>query len=260
MTRPYLLAAAIAATTFLSAPAFAQQVVPNVPGNAQGPAPLRFYGTGGSHVQQIYASSYFTGLQVINSISFRAFPGSAPSGFFSNTVNVSNITISAGLTGASGNDSSGLPSATFANNITGASTVYSGALTLTTAATGTGPQPFDYTINFMNPFVYNPGAGNLIFDFLIPTNATVSGNGFGFLTFDTVNTLNDGIFSIVDINNGAATSGTLSTAGAITRFGTQQVQAAVPEPGTWAMMLLGFGGIGLGLRRRKARELKLRAA
>ena len=27
---------------------------------------------------------------------------------------------------------------------------------------------------------------------------------------------------------------------------------AVPEPGTWAMMLLGFGAIGFGMRRRRA--------
>ena len=31
-----------------------------------------------------------------------------------------------------------------------------------------------------------------------------------------------------------------------------QVAAGVPEPGTWAMMLLGFGAIGVALRRRKA--------
>lgn len=29
------------------------------------------------------------------------------------------------------------------------------------------------------------------------------------------------------------------------------VVASVPEPGTWAMMLLGFGGIGLGMRRSR---------
>ena len=27
--------------------------------------------------------------------------------------------------------------------------------------------------------------------------------------------------------------------------------AAVPEPATWAMMLVGFGGIGFAMRRRK---------
>ena len=27
--------------------------------------------------------------------------------------------------------------------------------------------------------------------------------------------------------------------------------AAVPEPGTWAMMLLGFGAVGFSMRRRR---------
>jgi hypothetical protein len=30
-----------------------------------------------------------------------------------------------------------------------------------------------------------------------------------------------------------------------------EVPGAVPEPGTWAMMLLGFGGIGFAMRRRR---------
>jgi hypothetical protein len=36
--------------------------------------------------------------------------------------------------------------------------------------------------------------------------------------------------------------------------------SAVPEPATWAMMLLGFGGIGFMLRNGKRRELGLGAA
>jgi hypothetical protein len=30
--------------------------------------------------------------------------------------------------------------------------------------------------------------------------------------------------------------------------------AAVPEPGTWAMMLLGFGAIGFSMRRRRTEQ------
>ena len=33
--------------------------------------------------------------------------------------------------------------------------------------------------------------------------------------------------------------------------------AAVPEPATWAMMLLGFGGIGIAIRRRRQQALSL---
>jgi hypothetical protein len=35
---------------------------------------------------------------------------------------------------------------------------------------------------------------------------------------------------------------------------------SVPEPGTWAMMLLGFGAVGFAMRRRKRGELTLRRA
>ena len=37
------------------------------------------------------------------------------------------------------------------------------------------------------------------------------------------------------------------------QFGIDRVfvTAAVPEPGTWAMMLLGFGAIGFSMRRRR---------
>jgi hypothetical protein len=244
------------AACFVSGGAYAQTVAPAGPGNAQGPAPLTYFGSTGSHVQQIYSSDFFSGTSTINGISFRTYPGAAPSFFAGNTVNVSNITITAGTTAASGNDSSGLPSATFANNLMGGSVVYSGALTLTTAADGT-TNPFDYTINFTNPFTYDSSMGSLILDFLIPTGATVSGNGFGFLTFDTANTLDDGAFSVVNIFDGSSATGTLSTAAAITQFNLAQA-APVPEPATWAMMLLGFGAAGTALRRgRKTKQQAL---
>jgi hypothetical protein len=33
------------------------------------------------------------------------------------------------------------------------------------------------------------------------------------------------------------------------------VAAAVPEPGTWALMLLGFGAVGVSMRRRRTTHL-----
>ena len=35
----------------------------------------------------------------------------------------------------------------------------------------------------------------------------------------------------------------------------ESIDAAVPEPSTWGMMLLGFGAAGLALRRRRPRQL-----
>jgi hypothetical protein len=36
--------------------------------------------------------------------------------------------------------------------------------------------------------------------------------------------------------------------------------AAVPEPGTWAMMLIGFGGVGYSMRRKRSTAASLRLA
>ena len=253
-------AMAIASVSFFAAvaPTYADNLIvgptsaASSPGNAQGPAPIRYYGSGGSHVQEVYSSAFFEGQgpQLISAVQFRPYPGASPSGFFSDTVNVSDIQVRLSTTGML--DESGTPlSATFAGNL-GADiqTVYSGALSLHTAATGTPVRDFDYTISFQTPFLYNPAQGNLLLDFVIPTTATVSGSGFGFLTFDTVNTLNDGIYSVVDINNGASLTGFADTSGAITRFVSTSV-SAVPEPETYAMMLAGLGILGFVARRKK---------
>ena len=44
------------------------------------------------------------------------------------------------------------------------------------------------------------------------------------------------------------------TSGGVSSSSTQPTTpvSAVPEPATWAMMLIGFGGIGLALRRKHA--------
>jgi PEP-CTERM motif len=242
---------AIASLVFAS-PALATTLIVPGPatGNAQAPTPFNFYGSSGSRVQQIYDSSFFPGDELINGFSFRAFPGAAPSLFFGNSVDISDVVIRLSTTATGANESGSLPSATFADNLeSDVTTVFSGALHLATAATGTGPQPFDYTVSFSQPFMYDPADGNLLLDVTIPSGATVSGPGFGFLTFDTVNTIDDGIYSVVNISDGGAASGTPSTAGAITAFSVSS--AAVPEPSTWMMMVTGFGILGAAMWRRR---------
>ncbi len=57
-----------------------------------------------------------------------------------------------------------------------------------------------------------------------------------------------------DTNLGAGTytlviNGTNKGTGSL--GGTITIQEALPEPGTWAMMLLGFGAVGFSLRRKR---------
>jgi hypothetical protein len=243
------------AMAVVSGPALAGTIVtPGGPGDAQGPAPIRYYGSTGSQVQQIYSSTFFSGPTQITGLSFRAYPGAAPSGFFSNSVSVSNLSVLLSTTAVSAYENAGLqPNATFAANLgADATTVFSGPITLTTAATGTGPQPFDYTINFTTPFLYNPTSGNLLLDVLIPNGATVSGGGFGFLTFDNANDNNDGVRSIININSPGPT-GFVDTSAAITRFTTA---GAVPEPSVWVLMIGGMMFAGGALRVQRASKVR----
>jgi PEP-CTERM motif len=226
-------------------------VVPNnnatVGGDAQGPAPFSFYGSTGSHDQIVYPSSQFGGTQNITGIQFRAFPGSSISAFSAGSFSISNVTISLSTTAASEMGADEL-SPTYANNV-GANNevVYSGPLTLTTSdmnVPGGTTKMFDYSVNLQDAFAYNPSQGNLLLDVNIPVGATVSGAGFGFVTFDEVNDVGDGIASIVS-SGAPGTTGTYSTAGPITQF----TVASVPEPAS--IGVVGAGVLGLLARRRR---------
>ena len=77
----------------------------------------------------------------------------------------------------------------------------------------------------------------------------VDGNGLGFSTAS-------GVSANLFVTNGTSYRVNTMGAGLLTGLVTARVTpvtvaAAVPEPATWAMMLMGFGVIGAALRRRR---------
>lgn len=86
-----------------------------------------------------------------------------------------------------------------------------------------------------------------------PTQLTFSGDGHG--DFDTfvfaqslalggTDAITGGFYSTSDTRLAVSAGGSV----------TSLVKGAVPEPATWAMMLLGFGAIGFAMRRRSQPE------
>ncbi len=232
-----------------SAPALADivTVTPANPpsGEAQGPAPFTYRGTTGSRTQQVYASSFFSGAQTLTALAFRSTPG------FRNGADYGNVVIRLSTT-SFGDEQGTTLSSSFATNIgADVTTVYQGALSFAAAAT----DGFDYVVHFANGFTYDPAAGNLLLDVLIPTGTSVSGPGFFLASYDTANQFNDGVYSVNSVFDGSATSGFANTAGTITQFTGTAVGGSgstVPEPATWLLMIGGFGLVGAGLRRRAA--------
>ena len=254
----------VAASLACVVPAMAV-VVPNIQadvgGNAQGPAPFNYYGSLGSRNQVLYPASEFWHFdgepKLITSIAFRPYPGSATSGFFSGTVDISNVLITLSTTNRTESGAQML-SANYADNIgSNVQTVYSGPLTLTTSATDDSngvTKLFDYVIPLQSGFVYDPALGNLLLDVNIPNGAKVSGAGFGFVTFDNVNTNGDGLASVVNLQSGDATSGYVGTDAAIAHF-EYTGASAVPEPTSVVLVVMGLFGTMLNRGQRSRRQI-----
>ncbi len=241
---PKLLAVAMLLTT--AAPAVAADIVTVTPANppsgeAQSPAPFTYRGTTGSRTQQVYASSFFSGAQTLTGLAFRSTPG------FRNGADYGNVVIRLSTTAFG--DEQGTPlSSTFADNIgSNVTTVFEGALSFAAAAT----DGFDYVVNFTSGFNYDPSAGNLLLDVLIPNGTSVSGPGFFLASYDVANRFNDGVYSVNSVFDGNATTGFANTAATITQFTGTELAGAVPEPASWLLMIGGFGLVGANLRRRR---------
>ena len=90
------------------------------------------------------------------------------------------------------------------------------------------------------------GANNL---FYLDGPFFVDGNGLGFTTAAGVSA---NLFVTNGTNYRVNTQGAGLLTGLVTARATPvSVAAAVPEPATWAMMLIGFGAVGVALRRRR---------
>lgn len=131
-------------------------------------------------------------------------------------------------------------SSTFANNVgVDATTFYSGIPNSTTGG---------QDITFAGLFNYDPTLGDLLVDI------AHSGSDAGlYSSYEGSEVgLAQRVYSFEASGDGSVTSPSYTIA---TRFTTGPVvAAAVPEPSTWALMLLGFGFVGGAMRTTKRRQ------
>ena len=151
--------------------------------------------------------------------------------------------------------------------ITGSTGFYNGTVT---CAVDTTRCAFSTLYNFVAPAGYSIQSADITTTFTTPNQdidfSSVLLNGAAFaLTTDANGRTDRG--SILNqpllANNTLRVSGLAGTAtgGADASFSGTLSFAAVPEPATWAMMLVGFGAVGFGMRRRQSRTApRLQAA
>lgn len=116
---------------------------------------------------------------------------------------------------------------------------------LITNITGTVNQVFDLTVTGLLPVNSERfNNDNLLF---VGQDILLSGSGFGYTT-------DDGSIGQINFSDGRYTNFITSGFLGFIQSGTftiQAVEAAVPEPATWLMMLFGFGFVGGMMRQRK---------
>lgn len=93
--------------------------------------------------------------------------------------------------------------------------------------------------------------GDLLFSSAGGVNATVGNDGFGIFWGPNTAFAGTNVFYI-GYDDQITTAADDNHDDMIIRV---TVSPAVPEPGTWAMMLLGFGAVGFAIRRRRAPAL-----
>lgn len=134
-----------------------------------------------------------------------------------------------------------------------------GTITLFPSAYDYGADAFDLMINFTSP----PGttAGSFTANLL----GSLTSDGVGGLQITFLNPtqyLTDGVGGTYELHvNNLAFSGSLPVGQlSFTQDINGYIIAAVPEPATWGLMLLGFAGIGFAMRRQRGKAVLAQVA
>ena len=221
------------AGTFVSAEPV-KIVVPNGAATVEGDRSIAVSNFGPFRQQQLYLTSEFTELPATHRTVTGLYARPDYTVVSHSSATYEDLTIKATITPH--NELSSV----FANNYGGAqvTTVFDGALTMSTQATGPaeGPRGFDYYFPFETPYVYDPADGNLLVE-MISTSGPVG------------SLISDGFNSTSAVYVGAGGMNTLS--GNLQNGGFVNQLEFVPEPGSGRMAaLLGIAAVVWTRRRR----------
>jgi hypothetical protein len=127
------------------------------------------------------------------------------------------------------------------------------------------------TFSLLGGATFQRAEFNLLNGATSPLSVTIATNT-GSNTFTLANSNGANRFGITAAPGEILTSATFTSVGGFDSFRqlrlggigtggqTPGQSGAVPEPSTWAMMLIGFGAVGFGMRRRRKEQTRVRFA
>jgi hypothetical protein len=213
------------------------------------PFDCNFTGFANTRMQQVYLGSE-VGSGTITEVRFRPnATGGTAGGAFSSTVKGVTMTLSTTSKAPDGL-SSGSTALLDSNVGADVTTVFSGDLALSSAATGGPPRDFDIVVTLQTPFPFDSSQGNLLMDVTIPdcTKAITT-------LFDAQSTTSDSVSRVGVIGTIFFTDA--DSAGLVTQFTIAAALPVSPAPALSAIelivcaLLLLLGGVR-GARHRSS--------